>query len=86
MNLTSLIRKLESQLKNAEKLARHYDAQANDLAKKLNTVAKAVGKVVLGKAPKTRKKGGMSAAGRKRIAAAQKKRWAKFHAKQKTAK
>ena len=86
MNLTSLIRKLESQLKNAEKLARRYDAEARALGDKLSTVAKAVGKVVAGKSAAPRKKHGISAAGRKRIAAAQKKRWAKVKAEKARAK
>ena len=83
MNLTTLIRKLESQLKNAEKLARQYDAQADALRNKLSTVAGALGKAVFGKSPaaKGRKKRGMSASGRARIRAAKKKRWAAFHAK-----
>ena len=82
MTLTSLVRKLERQLKTAEKLARHYDTQAKTAAKKLLTIAGALGMTVTRK-PAGRKKRKMSAAGRKRIAAAQKKRWAKIRAKKK---
>ncbi len=90
MTLTKLIRKLESQLKNSEKLTRQYDAQASALRKKLTGIASIVGKRVastlLMDGPKSgrrksRRKRGMSAAGRASIRAAQKARWAAFHAK-----
>jgi hypothetical protein len=82
MNLTSLVRKLESECKRAEKLARHYDAQADAVRDKLSNVAGALGKLMTGKfaGKKTVAKQGkrkMSAAGRARIIAAQKRRWAK---------
>ena len=83
MNLTSIIRKLESQLKNAEGLARRYDAQAGVLRDKLSVVARALGKAAFGKDPVKRKKRRMSAAARAKIAAAQRKRWAKVRAEKK---
>jgi hypothetical protein len=79
MTLTTLVRKLERQLKTAEKLARRYDTEARTLKNRLVTVAGAIGKAMAGKSGKRK----MSAAGRARIRAAQKKRWAKFHAKKK---
>jgi hypothetical protein len=69
-------------LLEVEKLARRYDAEAKAIGKKLETVASAVGKVISVKTSGRK----MTSAGRKRIAAAQKKRWAKFHAKQKSKK
>mgnify|MGYP001587247731 CR=1 FL=1 len=85
MTLTSTIRKIESELKSAEGLARKYDAQANVLKNQLASVARLIGKNVADfiappkKSPKRR--GKISAAGLARIRAAQKKRWAKHHAK-----
>jgi hypothetical protein len=81
MNLTSLVRKLESQLKAAEKLARRYDLQAKDLRGKLTAVASTLGKTVFGKTPAARKRRKMCAAVRARIGAAQRKRWAAFRAR-----
>jgi hypothetical protein len=82
MKLTTLVRNLEKQLKTAEKLARRYDAEAKAIGKKLETVASAVGKAISGKISGR----GISTAGRKRIAKAQRARWKKFHAKQKSKK
>jgi len=84
MTLTSTIRKIESELKSAEKLARKYGAQANVLKNQLASVARLIGKKIAASIapPKTRKRRGkISTAGLARIRAAQKKRWAKHHAK-----
>ena len=89
MNLTSLIRNLEKQLKHSEKLTRHYDSHANALRRKLTGIASIVGKRVAASlslggtksSGRKKRKGGMSAAGRASIRAAQKARWAAFHAK-----
>lgn len=95
MKLTKAIRKLERQASKAEKLAKTEQARADALRAKLEQVQNLVG--ILGrksiaklasKAPngrKGRRKGKISAAGRARIAAAQKKRWAAWKAKQKGA-
>lgn len=83
MKLTSLIRGLESQLKKAERLARRYDVQAEALRDKLSVVARALRKGAFGKGPVKRKKRRMSAAARAKIAAAQRKRWAKVRAEKK---
>ncbi|MBI4024888.1 MAG: hypothetical protein HY360_07880 [Verrucomicrobia bacterium] len=89
MNLTVVIRKLQSQLKAAEKSAREYDAQANALRNKLESVARIVGQKLptqgrpAQKAEKESSRGkkrGISAAGLRSIRAAQKKRWAEYHA------
>ncbi len=93
MNLTKLIKKLESQLNVAEKYARSYDAQANALRKKLYHVAEIVGERIedvghatarAGKRLTGKSRRGMSASGRARIIAAQKKRWAAYRAKNKS--
>jgi hypothetical protein len=85
MNLTDLIRNLETQLKKAEKYAKDYDTQAASLRNKLSSVAYIVGrklKVGAAAAKSTGSKSkGISAAGRARIRAAQKKRWAAFRTK-----
>lgn len=81
MNLTSLIRNLENQLKSAESLTRKYDAQAAVLRKRLSVVARLLGKQLQIRLPGAGGRGGMSAAGRARIAAAQRRRWAKFHSR-----
>src|SRR5690349_1244444 len=94
MKLTQLIRKLESQLKNAERYARSYDNQANALRKKLANAAQILGKNIEGAASSGIRLGArlargsrrMSAAGRARIIAAQKKRWAAYRTKGKKAK
>ena len=95
MNLTKLIKKLESQLNVAEKYARSYDAQANALRKKLYHVAEIVGERIedvghatarAGKRLTGKSRRGMSASGRARIIAAQKKRWAAFRTKNKSSK
>ena len=91
MTLTQLIRKLESQLKTAESYARSYDNQANTLRKKLERVSRIVGKRIEGAALSgarfgarlARKSRRMSAKGRARIIAAQKKRWASYRSKDK---
>ncbi|MFZ4695289.1 MAG: hypothetical protein ACOYMV_09205 [Verrucomicrobiia bacterium] len=87
MNLTKAIRNLEHQARKAEQFAKVEQAKADRLREKLENIQKLVG--ILGsevapKAPKARRgrrKGKMSAAGRARIAAAQKKRWAAWKAK-----
>ncbi len=85
MTLTSLIQNLESRLKKAEKLTRQYDSHASALRGKLTDVANAVGERLPGMISTARaslKKGRkMTRAGRARIIAALKKRWAAFHAK-----
>lgn len=87
MTLTSLIRKLESQLKKAETLAHQYDSHADTIREKLTGVAEIVGKKFKlameggGEAMGKIGRRGMSAAGRALIQAAQKKRWAAFYAK-----
>lgn len=87
MNLIQAIRHLEQQARKVEKLARVEQTKADSLREKLESIEKLVGMVgrkTVAKAPKVRRgrrKGKMSAAGRARIAAAQKKRWAAFHAK-----
>lgn len=92
MNLTKAIRNLERQASKAEKLAKAEQARADRLREKLASIQKVVGmrgRKTAAKAPKARRggrKGKMSAAGRARIAAAQKKRWAAFHAKRGNAK
>ncbi len=85
MTLTSTIRKIESELKKAEKLARHYGAQANGLREKLAPIARLIGEKVpdfIAPSKPRKRRGKISAAGLARIRAAQKKRWAKHHAKQ----
>ena len=62
------------QLRQAANLKEQIDA----LDKELNRLLGSTTKPVAAKTPK--KKGGMSAAGRARIAAAQKARWARFKA------
>ena len=84
MTITHTIRKIESQLKFAVRLARIYGAKANVLREKLASVARLIGKNVAKstgsrKAGKRRSK--ISAAGLAKIRAAQKKRWIKYHAK-----
>ena len=83
MNLTDIIRKLEGQLKNAEKISKQYDKQADALRDKLGAIAVVVGKRIKGVGGKIAKagSGAISAAGRSKIAAAQKKRWAAFRKK-----
>lgn len=84
MNLTDLVRKLESQLKTAEKYTREYDTQAVALRKKLESVAGIVagGSLNFKKGwksliPKSAR-GSLSSKGRAKIVAAQRKRWAAF--------
>lgn len=86
MNLTVAVRKLERQAAQSEKIAARELAKAKALRDKLDSIRQLVaslgGMVAAKKTPKARRKRrGMSAAGRARIAAAQKKRWAAFHAK-----
>ena len=84
MNLTDIVRKLESQLKNAEKFSTYYDKQAGNLRGKLEEVASIVGKQIKSVAKSAKRVSdisGISAAGRARIIAAQKKRWAAFRKK-----
>lgn len=93
MKLTKAILKLERQASKAEKLAKTEQAKADALRAKLEQIQNLVG--ILGrksiakptaKASKGRRgprKGTMSVAGRARISAAQKKRWAAWKAKKK---
>jgi hypothetical protein len=87
MNLTQLVRKLEKQLKTVEKYARDYDSQADDLRDKLANIARIVGKriEVSANVLSSNRGGKISAAGRARIIAAQRKRWAAFRSKNKGA-
>lgn len=57
-----------------------------DLKEKIDTLQDELSRLLGGATPGRRRKFGMSAAGRARIAAAQKARWAKFHATKKPAK
>ena len=88
MNLTSVIRTLETQFKTAQKLARQNSAKVISLQVKLAKVAKAIGQPVAAlvsagiKSAGGKRRGKMSAAGRRAIAEAQRKRWAKVKAKQ----
>jgi hypothetical protein len=83
MNLTDIIRKLEGQLRNAEKISKQYDKQADILRNKLGEIAVVVGKRIKGVGGQIAKagNGAISAKGRAKIAAAQKKRWAAFRKK-----
>ena len=81
MNLTDIVRKLEKQLKNAEKFSKYYDQQTGTLRSKLGEIASIVGreiKSVAKSAKRVSDVSGISAAGRARIVAAQKRRWAAF--------
>jgi hypothetical protein len=78
MNLTNLVRKLEKQLKGTEKQAQYYDAQARTLRDQLEAVARAIGERVTGAVEalgRPKGSGGMSEAGKRTVALAQKKRW-----------
>jgi hypothetical protein len=69
-------------------IVKQLDKERTRLANELHKVTAALtayGKVYLDGAKPTRKKRTMSAAGRKRIAAAQRARWAKIRAKAKKA-
>ena len=66
------------QLRQAADLKKKIVALENELSQLLGSSAKAVATPVVAKAPK--KKGGMSAAGKARISAAAKARWAKINA------
>ena len=68
------------QLRQAANLKEQIEALENELSRLLGSTTKPVA----AKAPK--RKGGMSAAGRARIAAAQKARWARFKAAKPAAK
>lgn len=82
MNLIQAIRKLERQTAKTETLARKHRAQAEALRAKLDALEKLLSVIkVTPKIGNVRKKRGMSVAGRARIAAVQKKRWAARKAK-----
>jgi hypothetical protein len=66
------------QLRQAADLKEKIAALENELSQLLGSTAKVIAAPVVGKAPK--KKGGMSAAGKAKVAAAQKARWAKINA------
>ena len=70
-----------NQLRKAADLTEKIEKLQHDLAKLGGEIP-----VPFFKAKRGPKKGGMSAAGRAKIAAAQKARWAKFHAKSEPAK
>jgi hypothetical protein len=57
-----------------------------NLKEKIDSLQDELARMVGGTAPGPRRKSGMSAAGRARIAAAQRARWAKFHGSKKTEK
>jgi hypothetical protein len=57
MNLTDLVRKLEGQLKSAEKYTKQYDEQAAILRNKLAEVALVVGNKLKTKSKSRGKKG-----------------------------
>lgn len=57
-----------------------------NLKEKIDSLRDELARIVGGAAPGPRRKSGMSAAGRARIAAAQRARWAKFHASSKPGK
>lgn len=88
MKLTSIIRELETKLKSAEKLAATYDAQAQNLRRKLTNVAQVLGRsqgaaetrVISAPARGRGLRGRPSSDGRARIAEAQRKRWAVYRA------
>jgi hypothetical protein len=86
MNLTQLVRNLEKELKRAEKLAKSYDQEADKLRNKLADVAEAIGsKVQSVLRPSSSSVEGrgknLSASGKAKIAAAQKKRWEEYRAR-----
>ena len=57
-----------------------------NLKEKIDSLQDELAQIVDGAAPAPQKKSGMSAAGRARIAAAQRARWAKFHSSGKSEK
>ena|ERR1700677_4763281 len=67
-------------------LSSHQLRRIADLKEKIDSLQHELNRLVGGNGPGRPKKYGMSAAGRARIAAAQKARWAKFHAVKKPAK
>jgi hypothetical protein len=86
MNLTDLIRNLETQLKTAEKYSKQYDSQATAIRKKLSTVAAIVGEKLVEYSSATASTirnaaEGLSDTGRAKIIAAQRKRWAAYRKK-----
>lgn len=92
MNFTTAIRRLERQATRSKRLAAAEQAKAAALRKKLQAIQNLLG--ILGRsaagkaAPKAKRsirkrRGGMSAAGRAHVAAAQRKRWAAWKANQK---
>jgi hypothetical protein len=76
--LSSILNLSVTQLRQAADLKEKIVALENELSQLLGSSAKAVAAPVAAKAPK--KKGGMSAAGKAKVAAAQKARWAKINA------
>jgi len=73
--MSSIANLSAQQLRQAADLKEKIAALENELNQLLGSSAKAVAAPVAAKSPK--KKGGMSAAGKAKIAAAQKARWAK---------
>jgi hypothetical protein len=72
---------------NVSKIVKHLKKEKDKVEKQLSALNLALSAFVgtyYGAKP-TRKKGTMSAAGRKRVAAAQRARWAKIKAKKKAA-
>jgi hypothetical protein len=76
--MSSIANLSAQQLRQAADLKEKISALENELSQLLGSSAKAAAAPVVGKAPK--KKGGMSAAGKAKVAAAQKARWAKINA------
>jgi hypothetical protein len=76
--MSSIANLSAQQLRQAADLQEKIADLENELSQLLGSSAKAIAAPVVGKAPK--KKGGMSAAGKAKVAAAQKARWAKINA------
>jgi hypothetical protein len=76
--MSSIANLSAQQLRQAADLKEKIVALETELSQLLGSSAKAVATPVAAKAPK--KKGGMSAAGKAKVAAAQKARWAKINA------
>ena len=76
--MSSIANLSAQQLRQAADLKEKISALENELSQLLGSSAKAVTTPSAVKAPK--KKGGMSAAGKAKVAAAQKARWAKINA------
>jgi hypothetical protein len=82
--MSSIANLSAQQLRQAADLKEKISALENELSQLLGSSAKAVAAPVVSKAPKN--KGGMSAAGKAKIAVAQKARWAIINAAKSPAK